>query len=373
MEPSDSGARGILRVVPVVSAGAVSIGHRYDLRDFEPNVIEGQYVRAGEIIGSRRVGSLPAFVNVGHALHRNGGSTGNLGPGSVVAKGEVLAETSGRFGLGRREIRSPVSGTVQVVVQDTGLLIIRPDLHQDEVRASFPGTVTQVTGDGVTVEIHGRAVRAMIGSGPEVSGRLGVVSETESASDTLKQLIDAEGASSPRVLAFQGSIDLKVAEMVRDAYSPADQIAIVGPTVRRADFTAMTDGIQGMTIVAVGGFGDQSFGSIDNDPVWSIIAQNQGNDVILLPDLPDGGFVLFISSTDSSPSDGADVVLRPGLPVRFLRGLQLAQGTVVEILEGKRRLPSGYVVDAALVAIEGGGVELIARDNLEVLSSAPVG
>lgn len=93
--------------------------------------------------------------------------------GSAVARGEVVAETKGMFGLMRTTAESPVDGVLESVSATTGQLIVREPAIPVEVAAYVRGRVVEVLPDeGVVVEARGAFVQGIFGVGGETSGAL---------------------------------------------------------------------------------------------------------------------------------------------------------------------------------------------------------
>jgi hypothetical protein len=93
--------------------------------------------------------------------------------GDPVAAGEALAAARGPFGLGRRELRSPCAGTVELVSPVTGHVTLRRPPAPVEVRAHLAGRVAEVLpGEGAVVEARGALIQGIFGVGGERRGPL---------------------------------------------------------------------------------------------------------------------------------------------------------------------------------------------------------
>lgn len=93
--------------------------------------------------------------------------------GSVVARGETVAESKGLFGLLRTTAASPVDGVIESVSSATGQLIVREPAIPVEVAAYVRGRVVELLPDeGVVVEARGAFVQGIFGVGGETSGGL---------------------------------------------------------------------------------------------------------------------------------------------------------------------------------------------------------
>src|SRR4030042_2513805 len=64
--------------------------------------------------------------------------------GDAVKKGEVLAKSSTLFGLFKKEVPSPIDGSVENISNMTGMVVLGEPPVPVELRAYIPGVVTQV-------------------------------------------------------------------------------------------------------------------------------------------------------------------------------------------------------------------------------------
>ncbi|MBE3590149.1 MAG: hypothetical protein IMW98_04930 [Firmicutes bacterium] len=98
--------------------------------------------------------------------------------GEAVAAGEPIARSRGFFGLGAREVRSPISGTIELVSTVTGQLTLREPPIPVEIQAYIHGRVVEILErEGVTVETSGALIQGIFGVGGERFGTLRVVVE----------------------------------------------------------------------------------------------------------------------------------------------------------------------------------------------------
>jgi hypothetical protein len=357
---------------PVVSNAGQTVRYTYRLKDFRPKVRIGQTIQTGDALAVYSLIPSVSVLNLATQLGRNARvarRAASFEKGSFVTQGEPLAEASGRFGLGRREVTAPVSGLVEAFVEDPGVLVIRPDKREETVLARFPARVVDINERGIDVEVSGRTIRAMRVRGVPVSGTLAVVSEETSVSDALRSAIDAADLSAPRIIAFHSPIDHKLAHLVREAYWRPDQVAIVCPAVAYDDFERESDPFPGLTVMAIEGYGAQSFGSPESDPIWRTIMASEGKEAIVLPREGDGESLLVLPAEPMGAAETTVEVLHPGTVVRFIHGLEIDHGTVVEVPDDETWLPSGYRAKAALVALTNSTVVLVPQANLEVVSA----
>ena len=88
--------------------------------------------------------------------------------GDPVAKGELIAESRGIFGLFKSSVRCPENGTIEMVSEVTGQVLIREGSTPVRINAYLDGRVTGLLpGEGVVVETAGACIQGIFGVGGE--------------------------------------------------------------------------------------------------------------------------------------------------------------------------------------------------------------
>ncbi len=108
--------------------------------------------------------------------------------GDKVEKGTLLAQTKGLFGWFKSEFKSPVSGTIEMLSEQTGHIGIRMPPTPVEKDAYIRGVVKEIIPEeGVIVQCRGALVQGIFGVGGERQGRIAVVTDGPDAglADTL--------------------------------------------------------------------------------------------------------------------------------------------------------------------------------------------
>jgi len=96
--------------------------------------------------------------------------------GDAVERDEVIAETHPFIKWFRSTARSPIAGTIEVVSEITGQVMVRGAPKPVDVRAYIDGVVVEVQPkEGVVVETTGALVQGIFGVGGEVSGEVAAV------------------------------------------------------------------------------------------------------------------------------------------------------------------------------------------------------
>lgn len=105
--------------------------------------------------------------------------------GDAVKKDELIAQTKGLLGFFKGTCASPKEGTVENISSVTGQVIIREPAVPVEIDAYIDGEVDEIIEkEGVIVKTKGAFIQGIFGIGPEVTGKLVVVSG--SADEQLK-------------------------------------------------------------------------------------------------------------------------------------------------------------------------------------------
>lgn len=96
--------------------------------------------------------------------------------GQQVAKDEVIASTKGIFGMFKSQCRSPIDGSIEIISNITGQVMIREPEIPVEVNAYVDGQVVDTIKDeGVVVQTYGAFIQGIFGVGGEVVGQLAMV------------------------------------------------------------------------------------------------------------------------------------------------------------------------------------------------------
>ena len=93
---------------------------------------------------------------------------------NTVEKGDMIAESKGILGLFKSSVQSPVTGTVELVSEVTGQVLIREPSVPVQIKAYIDGRVTEVmAGEGVVVETVGACIQGIFGMAAKCTRRYG--------------------------------------------------------------------------------------------------------------------------------------------------------------------------------------------------------
>ena len=97
--------------------------------------------------------------------------------GQEVKKGDIIAETSGIFGMFKSFVESPVDGTIESISQSTGRVVVREAPIPVEVDAYVSGVVDDVVeNEGIVLKSNAAFIQGIFGIAGEKRGNLLVVS-----------------------------------------------------------------------------------------------------------------------------------------------------------------------------------------------------
>ena len=86
--------------------------------------------------------------------------------GDTIEQGELIASYSALFGLIKKHIESPKTGTIESISDITGQIIIRGNPIPVEVDAYIPGKVVEVLPkEGATIETNAAFIQGIFGIG----------------------------------------------------------------------------------------------------------------------------------------------------------------------------------------------------------------
>lgn len=151
-------------------------------------VEKGQKVSPSTVVARTSIPGNPQTVNIANILGVEAEDVVEYmqkKEGDYVHEGEILAQYSSFFGLFKREARSPVEGTIEMISKVTGQVTLREPPIPVEVDAYIEGVVEEVLPkEGVVVVTEGAFIQGIFGVGGETNGVVRVA--VESPSDVLE-------------------------------------------------------------------------------------------------------------------------------------------------------------------------------------------
>jgi len=296
--------------------------------------------------------------------------------GDHVNEGEILARYSMFFGLINRELPSPISGTVEVVSELTGQLIMRGKDIPVRVDAYIPGKIIEVVPEeGVVVETTGAFIQGIFGIGGERQGKLRVAvegpgspltSELFSSEDKGKVII---GGGLLTLDALRKAVDLGVSGIIVGGIDSGDLMEFMGAGIGVA-ITGEED--YGITLIVTEGFGAMAM----HNKTFSIFKKYDGSDVSINGSTQIRAGVIrpevviphseSIEEADDDTAISAGMV--PGTPIRIIRNPYFgAIGEVLSLPVELQVVETGSKVRVLEALLEDGRKVIVPRANVEII------
>ena len=298
--------------------------------------------------------------------------------GTVVKKGDMIAETKGLFGLFKTNVTAPVDGTIEVISDTTGQVVLREPPIPVEIDAYMSGSIRDVLPEeGVIIESHGVFIQGIFGIGGESRGDIVVVTDDREGEIT-EDMITTEhkekiivGGSFISLKAYKKAIQMKVAGVVVGGFNYFDLEDILGYTLGVA-ITGSEDLVTSLIVTEGYGkirMGSQTFDLLKehNGKFASVNGATQIRAGVIRPE------IVVPLKKDELKGDHINVDSSEGIQagslVRVIRAPYFGRmGKVVELPSELRKMESVTMVRVAIIAIDGKNFE-IPRANLEMVET----
>jgi hypothetical protein len=299
--------------------------------------------------------------------------------GSTVAEGEPIARV--RRGLRTAAVRSPAAGTLVQVDDAHGTVTLVASTGSTELPALVSGVVEVVhPGRGVTIQTSGSRVYGIVGIGGEAVGRLVIGSDRHDRELAADQVLpEWEGCvvlagMTVGVPALNRMRDVGVAAVIVGSLAEGDIRRYISPNSALDAASYWTHHGYGLpeppstgpVIIVTEGFGRLQMA----DPVYEFLANHAGQDVSVSGRTVPGEQLarpeIYIAG-DSSVAGGVTDEPEDGRTVRVSDTHRLGS---IGLIEGDRFIhitPTGLRQECFNVVFEGGVVERIPAQNIEVL------
>ncbi|MCF7807160.1 MAG: hypothetical protein K9M49_06730 [Candidatus Marinimicrobia bacterium] len=296
--------------------------------------------------------------------------------GSKYAKGEIIAETKGFFGLFKSNVVAPIDCTCESVSAITGQVVLRDAPIPVEVDAYMRGTVAEVVPEeGVVIEADAVFIQGIFGIGGESRGELVVLAESredELTADMIKPEHAGKvlvGGSFLSLNAYKKALEMKVAGIVVGGFNYYDLEEILGYTLGVA-ITGSEDLVT--SLILTEGYGEIRMGSrtfdllkLHHGKFTSINGATQIRAGVIRPEI-----VIPLNKEDLK-GDAQAVKINEGIQagslVRVIRAPYFGRiGTVVSLPSALHKMESETMVRVAEIKIDD-EVMTIPRANLEMV------
>ncbi|MCH7763938.1 MAG: hypothetical protein IIB95_09380 [Candidatus Marinimicrobia bacterium] len=344
-------------------------------------VEKGQAVTPDDIVAKTDLPGNVQMVNVANQLNIDADDVKDAmlaKVGTLVSKGEMIAETKGLFGLFKSNVTAPVDGTIEVISDTTGQVVIREAPIPVEIDAYMTGFIKDVIPEeGVIIESEGVFIQGIFGIGGESRGDLAVIvdsREDEITEDMITTDLAGKiivGGSFISLSAYKKAIQIKVAGVVVGGFNYYDLEDILGYTLGVA-ITGSEDLVT--SLILTEGYGKIRMGS----RTFDLLKEHQGKFAsvngatqiragVIRPE------IVIPLSKDELKGDHKDVHASEGIQagslVRVIRAPYFGRmGKVVDLPSELRKMESETMVRVAIIEIDGENVE-IPRANLEMVET----
>ena len=293
-----------------------------------------------------------------------------------VNKNQVIAKSSGIFGLFKSEVKSPIEGKIINVSDVTGQTIISEKPLSIEVDAYIPGEIKKIFVDeGVLVKSNGTFIQGIIGLGGEQKGILKIIVDSPNKRITVENLNES---LKDKVIVCGSYIDIGI-------YEAAKQIGVKGIVCGGFDYNNITKILGKSLGVAITGTEDtmniiltEGFGKINMaQRTFDILKENDGEFVsingatqiragVLRPEI----FIKSDGQDTSKEFNESDLVISEGSTVRIIREPHFGKlCKVISLPSDLMKMQCETMVRVAEVEFSDKTKKIIPRANLEVILS----
>ena len=297
--------------------------------------------------------------------------------GQEVKKGDLIAETSGIFGMFKSSVESPVDGTIESISQSTGRVVVREAPIPVEVDAYVSGIVDEVVeNEGIILKSNAAFIQGIFGIAGEKRGDLLLVSSGPSEELTTDQITaDMKGkiligGSFLSLEAYKKALSIQVAGIVVGGFNYYDLKAILGYNLGVA--ITGTEKLNTALILTEG------YGSIPmSEATFSLLKENDGRAAsingatqiragVIRPEIV---IPIDTGNTDDDSKSKIPEGIQEGSTVRVIRSPNFGKiGKVISLPAELKKMESETMVRVAEINIDGKNI-LIPRANLEMVET----
>jgi len=294
--------------------------------------------------------------------------------GERVEEGELLAKSSAFFGLIKKQVVSPKSGTIESISDITGQIIIRGEPIPVDVDAYIPGKVVEVMPkEGAVIETNAAFIQGIFGIGGESHGEIRMA--VDGPDDVLSEdLITSEdegavliGGSMVTLGALKKSVEIGVSCIVVGGIRHDDLISFTGEEVGVA-ITGQEE--MGLTVIITEGFGTMRMSQTTFDLLKSfegfqasVNGATQIRAGVLRPET-----IIPHQEILEQGSEELSSGMVPGTPVRIIRQPYFGAIGLVKFLPVElQQVESESYVRVLVVEFDDGTVVTVPRANVEII------
>ena len=295
--------------------------------------------------------------------------------GEKVAGGEVIAASGSLFGFMKKQVTSPVDGTMESISDATGQIIIRGLPVPVEIDAYIPGRVVELSpGEGAVIETNAAFVQGIFGVGGETHGRIRMAVDSPDEVLTDDKITSQDkgavvvGGSLVTLEALRKGAEVGVACIVAGGVNHTDVTTFIGEEIGVA-ITGQEE--VGLTLIITEGFGKMNMSRRTFDLLKSfegrMACANGATQIragVLRPEIIIPHEKVGPQVADKELASG----MVPGTPVRIIRLPYFgAIGKVVSLPVELQQVESRSFVRVLTVELDDGRIVSVPRANVEII------
>jgi hypothetical protein len=338
---------------------------------------EGNIVNYSDIVAKTEISGDPEIVKVSMIMGLEPEDTPRYMTkqiGDQIEKGEQIAFYKALWGLIKKEVKSPVTGTLESLSDITGQAIIRGAPIPVEVDAYIPGKVIEVMPrEGAVIETHAAFIQGIFGIGGEVHGLIHVVvsgNDQALEADMIKPEHKGKvliGGNLVTIDALKKAVQEGVSAIVSGGIRHQDLITFTGEEIGVA-ITGQEE--VGITIIITEGFGRMNMSL----RTFELLKEFEGYSASVNGTTQIRAGVLrpeIIIPHDIMEEEGAEALSQgmvPGTPIRIIRQPYFgAIGKVHSLPVELQRLESESMVRVVKIELDSDEVVTVPRANVEII------
>jgi hypothetical protein len=347
-------------------------------------VQKGTVLKAEDVVATAELPGNVTTVNVMNLLGIGAKEIPNYmlkKEGDTVTAEEVIAETRPFIKLFRSSAKAPSAGTIEIISDVTGQVIIRAEPRPVDLRAYIDGTVIEVReNEGVTIETSGAFIQGILGVGGEVCGEIVLAG---SGRDTVIEPGDLDESMRGKIVVagafvssdvFQRASEIGIAALICGGINDSDLRVLLGRDLGVA-ITGQED-ISPIIIITEG------FGRIPMaEATYSLLAAHEGQRAsasgatqiragvmrpeIIIPTGKPAGPAAAGTEDEAEPAG-----LQEGTRTRIIREPYFGVlGTVKSLPTGLATVESETKVRVVEITCDDGRTVIVPRSNVEAIET----
>lgn len=296
--------------------------------------------------------------------------------GDTVAKGDMVAESKGIFGMMKTPVISAYDGTIESLSEATGTLLVREAPTPVEISAYMRGRVIDIIPEeGAIIETRGAIIQGIFGVGGEHLGEIRIATDSPEETLDVKHLKDGDagkvmiGGSGVTLEAIHKAAEMGVVGIVTGAVRDVDLTKYLG-----YDIGVAITGQESipLTIIATEGFGTltmaqrtfELFKSLEGKQA-SVNGATQIRAGVIRPEV----IVPNDSAVGDAPKETGGGLLENGTSIRVIREPYFGCiGSVTDLPAELQTVESGTEVRVLKAKLQDGRDVTVPRANVEIIA-----